>query len=414
MNTVLRAINAFIEDTSVLLVFAYLLARGRILELLFRERLTGWQAVSLGCVLGILGLTETTFPGARFPYTTHTLIVTFATIAGRLPVGLITAAVVTAGAFLLRTMPAAVTTALAVLTCALVAELVRRAVGDRHRLLGGFAAGLLTQSATLVVWADAAGRLHASVPFSHALITVPANGFGVILLMLVVSDARIRADSERNRAEAQRAQALVAEAQLNALRARVHPHFLFNTLTSIAGLCSVAPERAEVAIVRLGQLMRRLLEYKPTKAVLLSEEIAHVQSYLEIEQLRLGHRLSVTWKIDSRCESVLVPPFAVQTLVENAIQHGIVPKLGPGAILIAARRYPRHALVAVRDDGAGMTDDLRRSALSPAASRVHGLLILTQQLSLLYNARARLRLFSRAEAGTLAVFVVPIGVGPPY
>ena len=99
-----------------------------------------------------------------------------------------------------------------------------------------------------------------------------------MLLLLVAHDARLRAESERNRAEAERAQALVTEAQLNALRARVHPHFLFNALTSIAALCAEAPPRAEAATVRLGQLMRHALETHGTTPLCLSDEIAHVQS----------------------------------------------------------------------------------------------------------------------------------------
>src|SRR5215211_5906148 len=99
MRAVLSAINAFIEDTSVLIVVAYLLARGRRLALLFRGSPRLWEASYLGAILGLVGLTEVAFPSARFPYTIHTLIVTFATLAGTLRVGLITAAVVTLGVF---------------------------------------------------------------------------------------------------------------------------------------------------------------------------------------------------------------------------------------------------------------------------------------------------------------------------
>jgi hypothetical protein len=408
LDTYIKSVvNAFIEDTCVLVAVAYLLARGRMLSSLFREHLPRWTAAYLGVVLGLVGLTEVAFPGARLPYATHTLIVTFAVLVGGLWVGLIAAAVVALGALILRSPAEAMGMTLAVFGSVLVAEAVRRALRVRHRLAVGFVAGLLSQSCTVLIRLLLANSRHFGYPFQARLQTIPANGFGVMLLLLVVNDARIRASSERHRAEAERAHALVAEAELNALRARVHPHFLFNALTSIAALCLEAPVRAEAAIVQLGQLMRRVLETRATVPLSLSEELEQVRSYLEIEQLRLGGRLCVTWKIDAGCEQLLIPPFAVQTLVENAVQHGIAPKLEPGEITITVRRYRRHTLIAVMDDGAGMTAESRRRALGGAGDRLHGLQILTQQLTLLYDHRARLRLFSRADLGTISAFVVP-------
>jgi histidine kinase len=400
-------INAFIEDTCVLVAVAYLLARGRMLSLLFRERLPLWKAVYLGAVLGLVGLTEVAFPGARLPYATHTLMITFAALTGGLRVGLIAVAVVTVGAFVL-TSPAAATAIMGAMCAGALAAAAIRRLGARRRLLTGFLAGLCAQSGAILTQWLLARALHLAYNWPLLLQTIPANAFGVVLLLLVVNDARVRADSERHRAEAERAHALVAEAQLNALRACIHPHFLFNTLTSIAGLCGVAPARAEAAIVRLGQIMRRVLEANPRAPLCLGEEIEHVRSYLEIEQLRLGGRLGVRWQIAAGCEQLPVPPFAVQTLVENAVRHGIAPKMQPGEITITVRRYPRHSLVAIRDDGVGLPAGCPEAALAPIAARMHGLQILTQQLILLYDARARVRLFSRADRGTLAVFVMPI------
>ena len=400
-------INSFIEDTCVLVAVAYLLARGRLLSLLFRERLPPWKSAYLGAVLGLVGLTEVAFPGARLPYATHTLIVTFAVLAAGPRAALVAGGVVSLGAFTLKSPSAASAMVGAMFASALAAEVVRHLLTTRHRLLVGGIAGLVAQSCSVLVQSLLAGPLGASYPMHVLLETVPANGFGVMLLMLVVNDAQIRADSERHRAEAERAHALVAEAQLNALRARVHPHFLFNTLTSIAALCIDAPVRAEAAIVRLGQIMRRVLESHPTSPLCLGEEIEHVRSYLEIEQLRLEGRMGVHWCIAAGCEQLYIPPFAVQTLVENAIQHGIAPKMEPGEITITVRRYPHHTLVAVWDDGVGMSASCRRGALASPTERLHGLQILTQQLTLLYDQRARLRLFSRPDRGTLAVFVLP-------
>jgi two-component system, sensor histidine kinase ChiS len=129
--------------------------------------------------------------------------------------------------------------------------------------------------------------------------------------------------------------------------------------------------------------------------------------------MRLGARLSVSWEVDDGCAPLRVPPFAIQTLVENAVQHGIAPQVGPGQIRVAIRRSRRHTLIAVMDSGVGMSGETRRAALDPGAKRVHGLQILTQQLTLLYGERSRLRLFSQVDHGTVAAFAVPAEAALP-
>src|SRR5262249_40232613 len=171
----------------------------------------------------------------------------------------------------------------AVFVSAFLAEAVGRTLGTNHRLAGALLAGMLAQSGVLLVRLALAGSLHAPHTLWHALVSVPANGFAVRLLQMVATDAQIRARSEQHRLQAERAHALLAETQLVALRSRVHPHFLFNALTSIAALCTTAPVEAETAVIRLGQLMRRALEVDPATPVFLAEEIEYVRGYLEIE-----------------------------------------------------------------------------------------------------------------------------------
>lgn len=408
MSTPASILYSFVADTCVLVVIAYLLARGSLLALLFRERLARREAASLGLLLGLVGLIEAVFPDARFRYATHTLFVTFAGIAGGLRVGLVTAAVVTVGAFFLQTPEVMVGTMLAACVGALLGKSVRRVAGVPARLIGGFAVGALAQACRLLIHFVLAGLWRSSFSLANAWISVPANGFGVMLLLLVVSDAQVRAESEQRRLEMEHASALASEAQLAALRARVHPHFLFNALTSIAALCGVAPDRAEATLLRLSQLMRRALETSAERTVCLDEEIEATQTYVQIEQERFGPRLRVLWRVDPRCGGVLTPPFALQTLVENAVNHGIAPKAQPGAIEVTVRLCPRYALVAVRDNGVGMSAETRRRVLSAENGGTRGLQILNQHLILLHGPRARLRLFSKEEAGTLAVFVLPI------
>ena len=440
MNLDLSVINAFIEDTCVLMVIAYLLARGRMLTLLTAERVTWRRVLTLGAILGLIGLTEVIFPGKRSPYVLHTLIVTFAVLVGGLRVGLAAALTVVVGVALLETTPGVLETALMLTGSAFLAEGTRRLFRQRYSLLRGFTAGLCAQSGVValhrITFGTGAG-LHSAHVAASALAAIPANGFGVLLLQLLLNDARMRADSERHRLEAERAQALVAESQLVALRARVHPHFLFNALTSIAALCSLAPERAESSVLRLSQLMRRALEAHSSAPLPLSEEIEYVRGYLEIEAHRFGSRLQITWDIAPAAETALLPAFALQTLVENGVGHGIAPRMGPGHIHITARVHANRVLIAVRDDGVGMKtkqgegsdktlhEELSRLDASglnepvlnepqnrDANKRLHGLQLANAQLVLLYGSRARLRLFSREEQGTLAAFAVPLPAPP--
>jgi LytS/YehU family sensor histidine kinase len=409
MTSYIPVINAFIEDTCVLMVIAYLLARGRLLAFLSQSPAERRRPLLPGLLLGMVGLTEVIFPGARAPYVTHTLCITFATLLGGLRAGLVAAATVLLGVAVLGTTPGVLETALILIASALVAGAVRHLFGERLSLLRGLTAGASAQASVLMLYQVPVRIQLPSYTLAHGLASVLANGFGVMLLQFILNDARTRADSERHRLEARRAQALVAEAQLTALRARVHPHFLFNALNSIAALYGLAPDKAQTATLRLSQLMRRALETSQDTPVSFAEELAFVRDYLEIEQYRLGDRLKISWEIDPAACDTLVPAFALQTLVENAVSHGVTPKMEPGQLRIVARLAARWTLIAVRDDGVGIDRQACAEARCSGVEPQHGLQIVTQQLALLYGSAARLRLFSRPDAGTLVAFAVPNG-----
>jgi signal transduction histidine kinase len=410
MNAIFATINAFIEDTCVLIVIAYVLARGETLTLLAYQRRDTWAMWRLGLILGAIGMTEAVFPGARFPYVTHTLITTFATLVGGVQVGLIVAGIVSLGTLLMRPHQIFVVTVLAVLGSLAAGWIMRRAAKQPYRPACGFGAGMLAQVFVTLLYALLPNTFGGRLSIPHAIISIPANGFGIVLLQLVLKDAEVRAASERNRIELERSRSVLAEMQMNALRARVHPHFLFNTLTSVASLCNIDPVKAEAAVVRLGQLMRRALDKDVKGTTSIEEEIECVQSYLWIEQERFGERLHVEYDIDKRCDSTLVPAFSVQILAENAVNHGLGLITEDGTIAIAVRPCRRGVLLSVRDNGAGMSPESRREALD-ATRRVHGLQMLNEQLRLLYGPMSRLRLFSRNDCGTLAAFVVPTTSG---
>jgi two-component system sensor histidine kinase AlgZ len=127
----------------------------------------------------------------------------------------------------------------------------------------------------------------------------------------------------------------LAEARLQALQARIRPHFLFNSLNAVLSLVRSDPRRAESALQDMAELFRTLMADNRTLSTL-GEEVTLTRQYLNIEHLRLGERLTVEWKIDPRAEIVPVPPLMLQPLVENAVYHGVEPGVGPGHIDIVA------------------------------------------------------------------------------
>lgn len=405
MNLIFQIVNAFIEDTCVIIVVAFLLARGKMLALMDQSKRSRRQIFYLGVVFGLIGLTETIFPGARYPYVANTLIVTFAAVTAGLAPALIAGCLIAVASLFFQPLQSVLNTLGTDVLSALVGAGVASICSSWRAPLRSFAAGIAAQASAILFLVQTARLRHVAYPLVHAFFSIPANGFGMLLLLLVVNDARLRAESERHRAEAEQSRALVSEAQLRALRSRVHPHFLFNALTSIAALCGIAPEKAEAAVLRLSQLMRRSLEYDLSKPLTLSDEMEYIAAYLEIEQHRFGSRLHIEHAVDPACAHILIPAFAMQTLVENAINHGVGPKIGQGHICIVAKRTRQNTLLAVMDDGIGIPAQVRKE--TKAGQREHGLQILTTQLVLLYGSHARLRLYQRKGGGTLAAFFIP-------
>ena len=145
------------------------------------------------------------------------------------------------------------------------------------------------------------------------------------------------------------------QAQLEALRSQLNPHFLFNTLHSIAELVHSNPRLAEQLIVRLGELLRQVLQTSSRQELTLAEELDFIRGYVEIEQMRLGERLRVIWDIQPEALESRVPSLILQPLVENAIQHGIAASEGTGTLTIRARRVDGQLQVEVADTGPGLT-----------------------------------------------------------
>jgi LytS/YehU family sensor histidine kinase len=234
-----------------------------------------------------------------------------------------------------------------------------------------------------------------------------ANTFGLFLAMLVWKDAQTRLKSEHNRLEAEHMRTLVIAADLAALRARIRPHFLFNTLAAIAALCDIDPRKAQLSVLKVSQLMRRHIEVDTTSLINVEKEMEYVRTYVEIQQVRFGSKARVQYDYSESMASLMIPAFSIQTMVENSFQHGLERRSGQGSIRIAIIGRRRDSVCAVIDDGAGMTADQAKACLPNEAMPRHGLAIVDQQLRSMFGQRGRLRIFSIPGVGTTVAFRVP-------
>jgi signal transduction histidine kinase len=198
---------------------------------------------------------------------------------------------------------------------------------------------------------------------------------------------------------------LAVSAQLAALRAQVNPHFLFNSLNSIAQLIVTEPRKAEACVERLADIYRYLLHRAHTDFVPLAEELSVAESYLEIERARFGDALRVEEHIDARARDLLLPSLILQPLVENAVKHGISPKVGGGRVTIEARIDDGDLRLAVRDTGVGLGD--QRGIFEHGV----GLRNVRERLLRLYGAEYAPQVSSQPGAGTTVTLRIPVVQG---
>lgn len=193
-------------------------------------------------------------------------------------------------------------------------------------------------------------------------------------------------------------------AQLQALRMQLQPHFLFNTLHTIAAL--IRERRLDTAVrmmSALGDLLRQALDHGGEPVVPLSREIGFVEGYLEIERIRFGDRLAVDMQIDHRTLDAPVPYMILQPIVENAVRHGTGRRSGPARIRIEADRNDDWLRLTIRDDGPGFPPEPR-----PEGSGGLGLTNTTARLKQLYGDRYRLELRNTPGGGASVVMMIPI------
>lgn len=193
------------------------------------------------------------------------------------------------------------------------------------------------------------------LPLLFSLLSLNALTYTVVAVAITAIDAQ---ESLRSReARENRLETQLALAQFHALRAQLHPHFLFNALNAISSLIHSDPVRADRMLARVSELLRIAIDTAAKPEIPLVDEVEFAKRYLEIERMRYGDRLDVRIDVDGETADALVPNMLLQPLVENAVRHGVAPHAGPGRVEIRASRAGNDLSIIVSDTGDGFDPD---------------------------------------------------------
>jgi len=308
--------------------------------------------------------------------------------------------------------------------CWAVTPRVERSQGDPKiavplfgaAIVGGALGGIqLADLATHVFFDDVASAAAASgggvMSLKTVLLSLTVGVVGTIVFYSRerLRHARTRAESEGWRAIA--AERTAAQAQLQALRAQVEPHFLFNTLANVSALVDRDPAAARALIDDLARHLRATLSHARAESTSLGEELDVTASLLGIMKRRLGDRLQWHFDVPEALRATIVAPMLVQPLVENAVKHGIEPQSAGGTIEVRARREADGTLVVeVADTGRGLPGTGAPGTPAEPAPRDGsgtGLANLAERLRAIYGPQARLALRENAPRGTIARLTLP-------
>lgn len=262
--------------------------------------------------------------------------------------------------------------------------------------------GCLVAQTLLMAFGVIAPRQFWPVYLNTLRVSLPLSAvFGLGALVHAILRERVRVAEEKlheKEVSEERAKKLAAEARLSSLESRIHPHFLFNTLNSISSAIAVNPAKAEQIVGKLAVLLRASLDNSNQTLIPLQQELAMVESYLEIEKSRFGDKLRGSTQVSDDLRSARVPPMSVQALVENAVKHGVTPQRGGGEILVAASEQNGNLRIEVRDTGPGFD-----MTAIPAG---HGLDNLVERLDALFGDKAHLNVFRR-DGQSVVEMVLP-------
>jgi len=274
--------------------------------------------------------------------------------------------------------------------------------GDYHNfLMETHAGGSMNVSAL----AGTLSRVFRASVDASVIVLIFAGG-GLAALYYLGERRRIAQFHERHQLQRLRAERDAADMRLAVLQAQVEPHFLFNTLASVRSLILTEPERAAQTVDALGDYLRATLPRLRETGVAettLDHQIDLCTGFLDLMNVRVAGRIAVRVEASEAARALPFPPLILLTLVENAVTHGLEPKVGPGTIAIIAAVGDDRLSVSVEDDGVG---------LQPGFAAGLGLANVRAQLSSLFGDRAQLDVASRPEGGVRARIRIPLAAEP--
>jgi len=246
-------------------------------------------------------------------------------------------------------------------------------------LIGGLVG---TEIGTLILKMDLDMQGHFRLLLFNLLLAIVFGGIAFLYFSLRGEVEHMAEKLKEKEIQEEKLMRLKTQAELEALQAKVNPHFLFNTLNSIASLISENPAMAESTVEKLSELFRYTLQCTANSTVKLTEELEIVRSYLQIEKIRFGNRLEFKITSDDRLNDIDVPALLIQPLVENSIKHGISPEVHGGTIRVEAKYIDNECLISVTDSGKGFATEVEETGF--------GLKSIRERLKLLYGNKASL------------------------
>jgi two-component system LytT family sensor kinase len=232
--------------------------------------------------------------------------------------------------------------------------------------------------------------------WGYALLVVMSSMMSVAMAIKIWNNTRIEMNLEQN-------QQLLLKARMDALTSQINPHFLFNTLNTVSSLIRFDPDMARGVVLKLSNILRRLLRKHET-FVPLREELAFIDDYLDIEVIRFGRdKLQIFKEIDEDSLETFVPSMLLQPMVENSIKHGLAPRLEGGQIYLRARNFDGRLLIEIEDNGMGISPERLAEVYGGGIgiSNVH------ERLRLLYGDQFKMNIRSKEGEGTQIHIEIP-------
>ena len=275
----------------------------------------------------------------------------------------------------------------------------------RHLLAHAAASYVLTLTYRFIYAAVMHGVGAAPGRFSLHEVVVNANNWVPIywMLLCITCAVHYRERYREGRLRAAELETQLVQAQLQALKMQLQPHFLFNSMNAVSALMTQDVKAARRMLAQLSQFLRLVLEGTDEQEVTLEQELYLTRLYLEIEQTRFSDRLAVCYDIAPNTQSALLPALLLQPVVENAVRHGIAPRAGVGELAVRAEKQGDRLLLQVRDNGQGAAD---------TAARGIGLRNLESRLATLYGQHYALAVDSAPECGYCLRLSIPFRQAP--